>query len=65
MEFKVGDDGIMRFPNRICVPYKSEVKNIILDEGHVSNLNIHQGYTKTHQNCYEDILVVRHEEECH
>lgn len=49
MGFKVGDNGIMRFFNRICVPDIPELEKLILEESHESNLNIHQGATNMYE----------------
>ena len=38
--------GLVRYRGRICVPDDDELKRLILDEGHKSNLSIHPGMTK-------------------
>nr|KYP55985.1 Retrotransposable element Tf2 [Cajanus cajan] len=47
--FELGTDGIMRFRGRICLPHDSELKRAVLEEGHMSRLNIHPGMTKMYQ----------------
>jgi len=42
----VGDDGILRFQGRVCVPDDVEVKKLIFEEGHKSLLSLHFGMTK-------------------
>ena len=44
--FNVGLDGVLRLQDRICVPNVPELRKIILEEGHRSNLSIHPGATK-------------------
>ncbi|KAJ3704277.1 hypothetical protein LUZ61_007982 [Rhynchospora tenuis] len=52
--FQVGEDGVLKFRNRICVPDKQEIKDKILTEAHESGYTIHPGETKmyllTHKN---------------
>jgi len=45
-DFKVDDQGVLRFQNRICIPDNAEMKKMILEESHRSNLSIHPGATK-------------------
>jgi len=45
-DFKVDDQGVLRFWNRICIPDDAEMKKMILQESHKSNLSIHPGATK-------------------
>jgi len=45
-DFKVDDQGMLRFWNRICIPDNVEMKKMILEESHRSNLSIHPGATK-------------------
>jgi hypothetical protein len=54
MTFKVDDQGVLRFWGRICIPDDTEMKKMILEESHRSNLIIHLGA----------ILVVRVEARC-
>ena len=44
--FNVGSDGVLRLQGRICVPNVPELRKMILEEGHKSNLSIHLGATK-------------------
>ena len=41
--FNVGSDGVFRLRDRICVPNVPELRKMILEEGHMSNLSIHPG----------------------
>jgi len=45
-DFKVDDQGVLQFQNRICIPDDAEMKKMILEESHRSNLSIHPGATK-------------------
>ncbi|XP_028227035.1 uncharacterized protein LOC114408092 [Glycine soja] len=47
--FNVGSDGVLRLQDRICVPNAPELRKMILEEGHRSNLSIHPGSTKMYQ----------------
>ncbi|PNY01683.1 retrotransposon-related protein [Trifolium pratense] len=49
VDFKVDENGIIRFRERICVPDIPELKKRILEEGHRSGLSIHPGATKMYQ----------------
>jgi len=40
-DFKVDDQGVLRFRNRICISDDAEMKKMILEESHRSNLSIH------------------------
>ena len=48
-DFKVDDQGVLRFRGRICIPDNSELKRMILEEGHRSSLSIHPGANKMYQ----------------
>ena len=52
-DFALGDDGILRFQGRVCVPDDVEVKKLILEEGHKSRLSLHPGMTKMYQDLKE------------
>ena len=39
----------LRLQDRICVPNVPELRKMILEEGHRSNLSIHPGATKMYQ----------------
>jgi len=45
-DFKVDDQGVLRFRGRICIPDNAEMKKMFLEESHGSNLSIHLGATK-------------------
>jgi len=47
----LGNDDILRFQGRICVP---KVKKLILEEGHKSRLSLHPGMTKMYQDLKEN-----------
>ena len=44
-DFKVDDQGVLRFRRRICIP-DDELKKLILEESHRVSLSIHPGATK-------------------
>ena len=48
-DFKVDDQGVLRFRGRICIPDDAELKKMILEEGHRSGLSIHPGANKMYQ----------------
>ena len=45
-EFRVDENGVLKFGNRVCIPDVTELKKSILEEGHRSGLSIHPGATK-------------------
>nr|KYP47522.1 Retrotransposable element Tf2 [Cajanus cajan] len=47
--FELGEDGILRFKGRVCLPQDVELKKAVLEEGHKSRLSIHPGMTKMYQ----------------
>nr|KYP41898.1 Retrotransposable element Tf2 [Cajanus cajan] len=47
--FELGEDGILRFRGRICLPQDAELRRTVLEEGHKSRLSIHPGMTKMYQ----------------
>nr|KYP45459.1 Retrotransposable element Tf2 [Cajanus cajan] len=47
--FELGEDGILRFKGRICLPQDTELKRAVLEEGHKSRLSIHLGMIKMYQ----------------
>ena len=51
--FEVGSNGIWRFGKRLCVPDKSEVKDMILNEAHKTRYTDHPGSTKMFHNLRE------------
>ena len=48
-DFRLGENGVLMFRDRVCVPDVAELKKRILDEGHRSSLSIHLGATKMYQ----------------
>jgi len=44
--FRVDDQGVLRFRGRICIPDNDEMKKMILEESHRSSLSIHLRATK-------------------
>jgi hypothetical protein len=49
VDFRIDKNGIMRFWDKVCVPYMPELKQSILEEGHMSSLSIHPRATKIYQ----------------
>jgi len=47
--FNVGSNGVLRLQDRTCVPNVPELRKMILEEGHRSNLSIHPGAPKMYQ----------------
>ena len=45
-DFRVDDQGVLRFRGRICILDDDGMKNMILEESHRSSLSIHPGATK-------------------
>nr|KYP44182.1 Retrovirus-related Pol polyprotein from transposon 297 family [Cajanus cajan] len=61
--FELGEDEILRFKGRICLPQDAELKRVVLEEGHKSRLSIHPGMTKIDvPRSQEDFLVLCYEE---
>ena len=48
-DFKIDDNGVIKFRDKICVPDVPELKKSILEEGHRSGLSIHLGATWMYQ----------------
>ncbi|GAU49783.1 hypothetical protein TSUD_369070 [Trifolium subterraneum] len=48
-DFKVDENGVVKFRGRVCVPDVPELKKMIFDEGHKSGLSIHPGLVKMYQ----------------
>ena len=44
--FALGDDGILRYQNRLCVPDVDDLRTKIVTEAHGSRYSIHPGSTK-------------------
>jgi len=49
VNFRLDENGVLMFRDRICVPDVLELKKQILEEGHRSSLSIHPGATKMYQ----------------
>ena len=51
--FSVGDQGVVKFKNRLVVPSSDELRRKILDEAHNFKLSIHPGSNKMyHDLCH-------------
>ncbi|KAI5399593.1 hypothetical protein KIW84_064794 [Lathyrus oleraceus] len=48
-DFKMDEQGVLRFRDKICIFDKVELKKMILEESHRSSLSIHPGATKMYQ----------------
>lgn len=48
-DFKIDENGVIRFKDRVCVPDVPELKKSILEEGHNGGLSIHHSATKMYQ----------------
>src|ERR1044072_148843 len=48
-DFKLDAQGVLRFRDRICIPDDVDLKRMILEESHRSNLSIHPRATKMYQ----------------
>ncbi|XP_039685018.1 uncharacterized protein [Medicago truncatula] len=49
VDFKLDENDVLMFHDRVCVPHVLELKKQILEEGHKSSLSIHLGVTKMYQ----------------
>lgn len=47
-DFRIDENGVIRFKDRVYVPDMPKLKKIILEEGHRNDLSIHLGATKTY-----------------
>ena len=45
-EFRIDENDVIRFGDRVCVPDVAEIKQSILEEGQRSGMSIHPGATK-------------------
>ena len=52
-DFVMGEDRILRFNGRICIPANEELKRMILEEGHKSHLTLHPDMNKMHHDLKE------------
>lgn len=48
-DFRKGDDEILRFKDRVCVPSNMEIKRDILSDAHASSFSVHPGSTKMYK----------------
>jgi hypothetical protein len=48
-DFRLGENDVLMFRDRVCVSDVLELKRRILEEGHRSSLSIHPGVTKMYQ----------------
>jgi len=49
VDFRLDENGVLMFRDRVSVPDVLELKRQNLDKGHSSSLNIHPGATKMYQ----------------
>ncbi|MCI39850.1 hypothetical protein A2U01_0061082, partial [Trifolium medium] len=49
VDFKIDENGVIKYQGRVCVPDVPELRKMILEEGHRSRLSIHPGVTKMYQ----------------
>ncbi len=49
VDFRLDENGVLLFRDRVCVPDVPELKKLILDEGRMSSFSIHPGATKMYQ----------------
>ena len=52
-DFALGNDDILKFQGRVCISDDTEVKRLILEEGHKSHLSLHPDKTKMYQDLKE------------
>ena len=52
-DFALGNDVILRFKGRVCIPDDAEVKRLILEEGHKTRISFHPNMTKMYQDLKE------------
>ncbi|XP_070040079.1 uncharacterized protein [Nicotiana tomentosiformis] len=48
-DVSIGDDGMLRMQGRICVPNVVGLRELILEEVHISRYSIHPGAAKMYQ----------------
>ena len=56
-DYQMGEDGILRFKGRVCVPGGPHFRRQILKEGHQSRLSIHPGMTKMYKDLKESFFM--------
>ncbi|MCI45840.1 hypothetical protein A2U01_0067079, partial [Trifolium medium] len=49
VDFKVDENGVIKYRGRVCVPDVPDLRKLILEKGHRSGLSIHPGVTKMYQ----------------
>lgn len=49
-DFRIEENGVMRFRDMSCVPNVQELKKFIMEVGHISGLSIHLDATKMYEN---------------
>lgn len=54
VQFRIHEDGIVRFGDRVCVPNDQELKKEIMEEAHFTSYSVHQGNTKM----YKDLKCI-------
>jgi len=48
-DYRMGKDDILRFKERICIPWSHVLRKMLLEEGHKSHLSIHPSMTKMYK----------------
>ena len=48
-EFRINDDHVLWFRDRLCVPNNSKLRGLILTEAHSSMFSVHPGTTKMYR----------------
>jgi hypothetical protein len=61
-DFRLSENSVLMFRDRVCVPDVLELKRRILEKGHRSSLSIHPGATKMYQDLKRLCLVAWNEE---
>ncbi|MCQ7842166.1 hypothetical protein NP236_23545, partial [Salmonella enterica] len=51
--FEQGEDGVLRYQGRLCVPKVNELQERIMEEAHCSRYSIHPGATKMYRDLRE------------
>lgn len=49
VNFKIDEQDVLRFYDRICIPDNEDLRRVILEGGHRRSLSIHPGATKMYQ----------------
>ena len=53
-EFEIGQDGLLRFKNRLYLPLGQDIRETILEEAHKSKYTIHPGISKMYHDLKGD-----------